>query len=319
MHLILSLVGIACLALLFAWLTRRAWRVRRPLLKWPGVISAGLVTLVCLLAVALPLLGLYRLHWPSATPAPDLEIAGTPEQQARGERLAYLCVQCHSSTGDLPLDGAADDITEGGLGTLYPTNLTPGGPLRDWTDGEIVRAIREGIHQSGRTLLLMPSEQYHGMSDEDVQALVVYLRGQPAIERQMPETRLNLLGAAVVGAGIFPISRQAPLIAPVVAPPSAPTADYGAYLVKLSGCSECHGAGLRGGTSQFTPIGPNLPAIMDQWDSAQFITTMRTGTDPYGHQLDPDRMPWRNYAAAFTDDELTAIDAYIRTLPPTGP
>src|SRR5690606_12229479 len=116
----------------------------------------------------LPLVGLYRLHWPRTAPAPDLQLAGTPEQLTRGKHLAYLCVQCHSSTGDLPLDGAKNDITDGNLGTLYPTNLTPGGPLRDWTDGEIVRAIREGIHPNGRTLLLMPSEQYRGMSDEDV-------------------------------------------------------------------------------------------------------------------------------------------------------
>jgi len=253
------------------------------------------------------------MYGPQAAAVPDLQIAANPEQLDRGERLAILCVGCHSSTGGLPLDGADSDMTEGVLGALYPPNLTPGGPLRDWTDGEIVRAVREGIHQSGRSLLLMPSEQYHTMSDDDVQALVAYLRSQPAADRQQPATEMNLLGAALVGAGIFPISRQAPIVGPVAAPTGA-TAEHGAYLVSIGGCESCHGAGLRGGTSQFTPIDPNLPPLVGQWEAEQFVATIRTGVDPYGTNANPETMPWRDYSTVFTDEELTAIYTYIRTL-----
>ncbi|MCE7981506.1 MAG: cytochrome c [Caldilinea sp. CFX5] len=315
MNLTLSLIGVALLVLVFGWLTGRAWRAQHPLLKWSGVTVAGLLTLLGLLAVALPLVGLYRLHRPTAPPAPDIQLAHTPAQVTRGERLAYLCVQCHSSSGALPLDGASADITEGGLGALYPTNLTPGGPLQTWTDGEIGRAIREGIHQSGRTLLLMPSHQYHVMSDDDVTALVAYLRSQPVVTRQTPPTELNLLGAAVVGVGIFPISRQPPITAPVAAPPVGPTAEYGAYLTRLSGCDACHGEGLRGGDDPFTPIGPHLPAMIGQWDAGQFISTIRSGVDPYGRTLNGELMPWPDYAKAFSDEELTAIYTYIGSLP----
>src|SRR5262245_28239778 len=112
-----------------AWLTRRAWRARRALVKWPLTLLTALLTIVRLVAASLPLIGLYRIYQPPASAAPDLTIAATQEQRARGERLAHFCVQCHSSTGALPLDGAADDITDGVLGALYPSNLTPAGEL----------------------------------------------------------------------------------------------------------------------------------------------------------------------------------------------
>jgi mono/diheme cytochrome c family protein len=277
----------------------------------------GLLATVCLLVGGVALLGLYRLHMPAAAPAPDIQIANTPPQIERGERLAYLCVNCHASSGDLPLDGAAENISSE-LGVLYPPNLTPGGPLHAWTDGEIVRAIREGVHQNGRALLLMPSDQYHGMSDADVQALVAYLRTQPVVERTTPETRLNLLGAVVVGLGLFPVSVQPPITAPVAAPSAGPTLEHGAYLVELAGCRECHGDRLEGGTSQFVPNGPNLPVMVSQWSAEAFIQTMRTGVDPYGHAVDPALMPWQDYAAAFNNEELEAIYTYIHGLASVG-
>jgi len=42
---------------------------------------------------------------------------------------------------------------------------------------------------------------------------------------------------------------------------------------------------------------------------------MRTGVDPYGTTVNPATMPWREYSAAFSDEELTAIYENIRTLP----
>ncbi len=313
--LILSIGGLWGLVLLLAWLMRRAGRLRRAWMKWSVLSVTRLLTLVVLVAATLPLIGLYRIYRPIAAVAPTMTIMATPERLARGEKLAELCVQCHSSTGTLPLDGANNDITDGALGNLYPPNLTPAGAIATWSDGELVRAIREGIHQSGRTLLLMPSDQYHPMSDEDVSALVAYLRSQPAVTRDLPSTQVNVLGAAVIGAGVFPISRQTPVVGVVTAPPVGLTAAYGEYLVTIGGCAACHGAGLRGGTDQFVPIGPNLPALVGTWTTEGFMTMMRTGVDPYGRAIDPEQMPWDLYNRAFSDEELQAIDVYIRTLP----
>ena len=83
--------------------------------------------------------------------------------------------------------------------------MTPGGPLKDWSDGEIVRAIREGLDRDGRPLLIMPSDAFHHLSDDDVQNLVAYLRSQPAVQHATPARDMNLLGLILVGAGLFPV------------------------------------------------------------------------------------------------------------------
>ena len=93
------------------------------------------------------------------------------------------------------------------MGVLYATNLTPGGPLKDWTDGEIVRAIREGVGQDGRALIGMPSQAYRNLSDADVQALVAYLRSQPAVDNPQPARNLNVAGRALPGRGHVPHQR----------------------------------------------------------------------------------------------------------------
>ncbi len=315
-NLVIGLAALVALVSLFVWLARRAWRTQRALLKWPGVLGAGLAALVGVGVLSLAAIGLYRVYLPTARPAPTLQVAQTPEQVARGERLAHLCIDCHASRSRLPLDGGSESDL-GFLGTLVPPNLTPAGPLQGWSDGEIVRAIREGIHANGRSLLLMPSDQYRHLSDDDVQALVAYLRTQPAVARQTPPTQLNVLGAAVMGTGVFPLSAQPPMSGPLTAP-QGETPAHGAYLVSLAGCPACHGEDLRGGTSRFTPSGPNLPAIVGQWSAEEFVATMQTGVDPYGHALDASRMPWDDFAAAFSEAEWRAVHTYLTSLPPAA-
>jgi mono/diheme cytochrome c family protein len=315
MNLTLSFLLVVVLALLGGWLTARAARARRPLIKWPGIVLAGLLTALSVLILVLAGLGVYRFYRPPARPAPDLQVELTPERVARGERLAYLCANCHSTTGGPPLDGGVEDFSDGMLGTIYAANLTPAGELDDWSDGEIMRAIREGVDRQGRALLIMPSKRFWGMSDEDAEALVAYLRSQPATGTPKPPTTINLLAATLIGTGIFPLYAK-PLTGPVAAPPAGPTPEHGKYLVEIALCVECHGEELTGeGVSEFLSVGPNLPALTADWEEADFIQTMRTGIDPNGHAVDPVEMPWPQFSAALTDEELAAIFAYIRTLP----
>jgi mono/diheme cytochrome c family protein len=316
MSLVISLIIVIALAVFFGWLAIRAWRTRRAIVKWPGVVVAGLLAVLCAVVSGVALFGLYKLYLPSANPAPAIQIAGSPEQLARGERLAYLCVSCHSSSGNLPLDGGAESFAPG-LGVVYAPNLTPAGSLKEWSEGEISRAIREGVDNNGRVLLIMPSEIFRHLSDADVQALVTYLRTQPAVGRQTPETQPNLLGVLLVGAGLF--RAQPPISSPVVAPPAGISLEYGQYLVAISGCAGCHGEDLRGGDpSGFAPAGPNLLAIVSQWDAGQFVETMRTGIDPYGNTINPETMRWQAFSAAFTDEELKAMYEYIHNLAPAS-
>jgi mono/diheme cytochrome c family protein len=139
--------------------------------------------------------GFSKLNARFNNPVEDVQVAGTPDQIARGERLANLCVSCHTSGNQLPLSGSnfAVKFEFPPLGTLYAPNLTPSGNIKDWTDREVIRAIREGVHKNGRSLLVMPSATMRNMSDEDVQALVAYLRSQLATGQPTPDVQFNVL------------------------------------------------------------------------------------------------------------------------------
>lgn len=313
MSLILGL-GVAVVATLFsAWLAGRAARAHHPLLRWLGLVVSGLLAAGCASVAVLGLVGAIKLGASHPGPVPTLTVAATPEKAAHGERLAHLCVACHASTGDLPLDGGRENFAQG-IGTLYAPNLTPAGPLAGWSDGEIIRALRQGVDKEGRALSIMPSEDYRRLNDADAAALVAYLRAQPPVERDLPAKRLNLIGAVLFGVGVYPSSVQEPLTAPVTAPPRAPTPAYGRYLVGVAGCATCHGEALTGGMpNPFVPAGPGLFASA-AWSEAEFARTMRSGVTPSGRVLDPEEMPWKDLGAVFGDDDLRAVRAYLQSL-----
>lgn len=164
----------------------------------------------------------------------------------------------------------------------------------------IVRAIREGVGRDGRSLLYMPSATFHNLSDRDVQALLAYLRAQPAAGEPSPARRFNVLGAILI-ATIIPdesFSAQPPLVEPVVGPDRGPTAAYGGYLVSSLGCQSCHGATLTGGApGDFNPPpGPNLTTLPQRLTVDAFIALLRTGTYANGRRLTTE-MPWQGLAA----------------------
>ncbi len=310
---LIGLVVLIALAVFFAWLTRRAWRSKRGPIKWVGVVLAGLPTLLLGLLSVFAAVGMGKIYTPRGSPAPDITVAGTAEQIARGEHLAYaFCAICHSLDNQLPLSGGRDVGKDSPVpvGELIAANLTPGGRLKDWSDGETFRAIREGIDRDGRPLITMSALSTRNLSDEDLQAVIAYLRSQPAIQNETPPDNPNLLFAIFSGAGLVPEPK--PITGAVVAPPLGATADYGEYIVSYAGCRDCHGANLRGGGGGLTPAGPNLEVVTG-WTQDQFIATMRTGVDPGGHALDPRQMPWESIGK-LDDVELLALYEYLRGL-----
>jgi mono/diheme cytochrome c family protein len=314
-------VGIlVVLLVLFGFLTWRSWRARNKVVKWAGSIVGGLLTLAVAIVTGAALYGFAQVNKTYSNPVADVKVASTSDLLARGQKLARACVGCHSFNGQFPLAG--QNFGEGGppVGTIYAANLTPGGELKDWTDGEIIRAIREGIHKNGRALLIMPAGNFHTMSDEDVQALVAFLRSQPAAP-ETPPTNINLIGALLVtiSGGAF-LTAQPPITGPLTRPPEGPTAAYGQYLVtSIGGCRDCHGPSLTGGEADANgpPAGPNLTTVGQRWSEADFIKAMRTGIKPGGKQLSDD-MPWKDINAFASDDDLKALYAYLKTLTPVA-
>jgi cytochrome c553 len=312
---------------LFGFLTARAWKSKKAVLKWGGVIVCGLLTLISAALLVFGLIGFAKLNEPHTNPVADIKVAKTSAQIARGEQLAHICVSCHTTNNQLPLSGTnfAAKFDMPPMGTLYAPNLTPGGDIDGWTDGEVIRAIREGIHQTGRSLLVMPSGDFRNMSDDDVQALVAYLRSQPATGGPTPTNQLNLLGAVFTNLSDFRTAQQP--VSSVTAPQPG-TSAYGKYMVDILGCRDCHGDQLQGKVDNGQPgppAGPNLTRIIPQWTEAQSMTFFNTGALPDGAMVptltlssgfSEPRMPWPMVRAAATDDELKAMYAYLHSLPP---
>ena len=313
------------LIVVFGFLTVRAWKVKRTWLKWAGALLSGLLTLITAALLVLALIGFAELNKRYDNPVAEIQVAGTPDQIARGEKLANLCVSCHTPDNQLPLSGSnfTAKFEFPPLGTLYAPNLTPSGNIKGWTDGEVIRAIREGVHKSGRSLLVMPSATMRNMSDEDVQALVAYLRSQPAMGNPAPDTHLNILGAIFMNLSDFRTA-QAPVSH--VSAPQTGTPAYGKYLGDILGCRDCHGDQLQGKVENGQPgppPGPNLTLIVPQWTEAEFMNFFNTGTLPDGSKVpiltlksgfSAPRMPWTEFRAATTDDELRAMYLYLRSL-----
>jgi hypothetical protein len=194
------------------------------------------------------------------------------------------------------------------------SNLTPAGPLQHWSDGEIFRAIRNGVDADGRWLTIMSYTNAGRLSDDDTLGVIVYIRSLAAAGEQTPNPpdQFNLLGLATLGASMLPDGKPV-ITSRIIAPPKGPTFQFGEYILSYQDCRECHGRFLTGGEpGQMGPLGPDLNLVKD-WTLAQFITTMRTGIDPNGFELSK-QMPWRPLGR-MDNDELAAVYEYLAHLP----
>jgi mono/diheme cytochrome c family protein len=299
-------------AALLVWLTMRAWRSKSAIAKWAGAPLAALFAIVFSFASGAGIKGIVYAYTRLGRPVQQMTIAAAPERIARGQHIANaLCSGCHSLNESLPLSGGKNlgEEIPFPVGDITPVNLTPAGPIKDWSDGQLYRAIREGVDPDGRRLVVMSTLGVRNLSDDDIQSVIAYLRSQPAVAHETPRERLTYLAMIMAGAGLLPRAQgEAPVT--VAAPPRGPTAEYGEYIVKWVGCAECHGPNLTGGKMGFgPPPGPNIHVVKG-WTEAQFIQTFRSGVNPFGKKLDPNMMPWRT-VGRLDDDELAAVHAYI--------
>ncbi len=313
----------------------------------------GLVLGVALLAVVVGVLVAYLSTKKPLQRAPETgSIEATPARFARGEYLALHvvdCLLCHSEVRferwGLPrvpgTEGKGGFVfgKEFGIpGVLPARNITPDAEtgLGRWTDGEILRAIREGVDRNGDALFpMMPYPSYHEMSDEDARSLVVYLRSLKPIRNAVPKKRIDFpVNLLVKGA-------PKPVAGPVVAPdPKKDEVAYGRYLTVIAGCRGCHtpetrpgqpipGREYSGGQVFHGPWGRNVSANLTPHKDAylghatreEFIGRFRsfaalTGdAAPVAPKGRNTVMPWLALSGA-TDEDLGAIYAFLKTLAP---
>jgi len=292
----------------------------KKLLKRLG-IGSGIVAGLLIIAVGVVYFrGQGRLSQIYVVPVDSLTLPTDAVSLERGRHLVgLLCSDCHGD--DL---AGTDFFNDPGLGTIHAKNLTSGqgGIGASYTDADFVRTLRHGVRPDGTSVFVMPSKDFHYLSDQDLGSIIAYLKALPPVNQEWGPKRFTLVGNVLLGVGAFDnfiMAEQIDHSAPrPTAPAIAVTKEYGEYLVRLGGCRQCHGAQLSGGkvddpTSNL--LGPNLTpgGELAAWSAADFITTIRTGVTPAQHTLN-DMMPWKTYGK-MSDDELQAVFLYLQALP----
>ncbi len=290
----------------------------KKILKWIGIVLGGLIALLVVFAAVMIARGSAKLNatyevQPAAVAIPDDAAA-----VARGEYLfTIVCAGCHGV--DLSGGVVMDDP---GIGFVPASNLTAGqgGIGGTYTDADFVRAIRHGVAPDGRPLIIMPAQAFWYFSDEDLGALIAYIKSAPPVDNDPGQRNIKPVGRILLAAGALDlaanrIEHDAPR---PPAPPRGATAEYGEYLVNIGDCRLCHGPALSGARPPIpdAPLAPNLTpgGELAEWSAEDFITTIRTGVSPHGHEIDPAFMPWKDYAN-LTDDDLNAIFLYLQSIP----
>jgi cytochrome c553 len=289
--------------------------------KWIGIILGSLIGLLLLAGVIVYFVGNSKLNKRYALDVNQIPISNDPAAIARGEHIANAitpCVDCHGKD----LSGAAI-IDDPMMATISAVNLTSGkgGIGSTFKDEDWVRALRYGVSPEGKGLIIMPVVVTTNFSDEDLSALIAYLKSLPPVDHTPPAKRYGPMGYLLVALGQLPPLAPDQVKGHPARPASVPhevSVAYGEYLVSVAGCRDCHGlnlAGTSGGDPNGPPAAPNLTPAgeLSIWNEADFINTLHTGVKPSGVQLS-DEMPWKSYGK-MTDDELKAIWMYLQTIP----
>jgi hypothetical protein len=148
------LLLMALTAVLVRW-SIRARRFAHPFLRWSVLGGASVLAILAAGLSVLTIAGMIKLSGRSA-PVPEIKINATLEQIGRGRALAgTFCGTCHSKYG--PMVGGMDIGKEIAVpvGSFVTTNLTAAGPLPRWSDGQIFRAIRNGVDADWKWLVIM--------------------------------------------------------------------------------------------------------------------------------------------------------------------
>ena len=192
---------------------------------------------------------------------------------------------CHTEK-DRPVNSGGRKY-DGAFGTVYSTNITPDRQtgIGGWTDEQIITAIRLGRRPNGERLIpVHPYPVFNGMAEEDLRALVAFLRSVPPVNRANTPKKISV----PLFESVFLPAWLAAFAPREMPPPSAPTSGLarGEYLVRaISHCGECH-----------TPRG-----VTQATDNSRFL-----GGSPKGPEGDPvpNITPDKDTGLTWSEDEI---------------
>lgn len=273
-------------------------------LRWAGYALAGLFLVIVVAVAGVWAASASKLN-ARVEPRPETLAQPTPAQLADGRRQLRVlgCISCHGEN----LEGKAF-LEDPKLAKLYASNLTQ--VAAKASDQQLAAAIRQGIGHDGRTLLVMPSESYQFLTDQEVSALVAAIRQFPKTGSDQPPMQLGPIGRFAVATGRLPTipalaehyrtSRIADL---------GPDFSFGRHLVETN-CSGCHGSDLKGKELDPGTVSADL-AMTAAYDLEQFRALLRDGVAPGGKKLGLMASVSKNDFRHLRDDEIAAIHAYL--------
>jgi len=265
-------------------------------------------------------------------PYPAIRASSDSAVIQRGKYLVFgaaHCADCHGPTNSDSLYNLGLDVPLAGgftfdfdLGKIYAKNITPDMEtgIGKRTDAEIARTLRYGVHANGKAVLdFMP---FHNTSDEDLTAIISYLRTQKPVKHKVSDNSFNVMGKVVNAFMIEPVGPDGEV--PVSVKPDT-TAVYGAYLAKsVANCYGCHTE--RGMTGAFTGvpfaggleiegfITPNLTPDSTSrifgWSQKNFLDRFRMGK-----LIKTSPMPWNSFKR-MNDNDIKAIYNFLHSLKP---
>lgn len=305
----------------------------RKIFKWTGIILLIILTGFFILVMT-------RQNQKFDAPLPAIHASTDTAIIAKGKSIVFgiaHCANCHSpkEQQEAVLRGEEVALTGGmefkiPIGTLYSKNLTPDeSGIGSMTDEAIARALRYGIGKNGNALFdFMP---FHNTSDEDITAIISYLRSQPAVKKDIPKNELNLLGKIINAFVLKPVgpSGDVPVSVKVDS-----TVEYGEYIAaSVANCKGCHtnrnlmtgaftGEPYAGGlefevdtdSGKYTLTTPNLTpdntGRIKGWSQETFIQRFRAGA-----RIPESHMPWGPFSR-MSDTELKAVYKFLQTVKP---
>jgi mono/diheme cytochrome c family protein len=306
-------------------------------------VLAGIGGLIALL-ITLVVVKFYVLS-PKSRPAPVMTAPTTAEAVARGRYIVHHvagCVGCHSKV-DEAIPG--EPVVEGFLGAgrdfgeipNYPVhiraaNITPDREtgIGGWTDGEIARAIREGVSKDGHGLFpQMPYKTYREtLSDGEVLDVIAYLRTLKPVKNEPGRTSVNFPVSMFIRGVPEPLE-----VSPPPAPSPSDKAARGKWLLRTCSCNDCHdsvndkmqkieGKALAGGMKFPLPnnkgyaIASNITSDsatgIGSYSEADLRRVIEEGKGKDGRSLYV--MPW-SYYKGMTSEDKDALIAALRQAP----
>lgn len=286
---------------------------------------------------------------PDVGPPEDISIEVSPDELERGEYLANhvaLCTDCHAERDFSYFAGPIIEGTKGAGGEVFDQkmdfpgkfvspNITPHETgIGQWTDGEVLQAVTEGVNKEGKALFpIMPYPHYGSADIRDIYAIIAYIRTLDPVDKVHEESTADFPMNFIINT----IPQDADFSE---RPDPSDKVAYGEYVFKMASCTECHtqmeagepleGMFLAGGFEIPMPTGgivrsanitPHKETGIGKWSKEKFIGRFKQYTD--SNYVNPKVksgtfntfMPWLQYSE-MKEEDLSAIYAYLMTVEP---